>query len=249
MSVQQKVIQTATKEIGYKESGKNITKYANDFDTKYPTFYNTKKQGAEWCDIFYDWCFVQTFGENTARQMLYQPLKSAGAGCKFSANYYRQNNAFYSTPEIGDQIFFGTKGNESHTGMVVSISNSQIVTIEGNSANQVRKNYYDRTLGRIAGYGRPNWKLANQDYTPVEVKTVNVELKRLTKGMKDEQVKTAQRILRELNFKGANGKVLSIDGDYGNNTYTAIKNFQKGAGLTQDGICGQRTWEMLLRGF
>jgi hypothetical protein len=248
MSVQQKVIQTATKEIGYKESGKNITKYANDFDTKYPTFYNTKKQSAEWCDIFYDWCFVQTFGENLARQMLYQPLKSAGAGCKFSANYYRQNNAFYSTPEIGDQIFFGTKGNENHTGIVVSISNSQIVTIEGNSANQVRKNYYDRTLGRIVGYGRPNWKLANQDYTPVEVKTVNVELKRLTKGMKDEQVKTIQMLLNGLGYKGKNNKVLTIDGDFGNNVEFAVKQFQGHKGLPQDGIVGILTWNKLLKG-
>lgn len=81
------------------------------------------------------------------------------------------------------------------------------------------------------------------------VKTVNITLKVLCKGMKDEQVKTVQRLLREINIKGANGKILTVDGDFGLNTETAIKSFQKANRLPQDGIVGEKTWGMLLRGF
>lgn len=36
------------------------------------------------------------------------------------------------------------------------------------------------------------------------------------------------------------GKVLSIDGDYGPNTTTAVKRFQQAYGLTADGVAGSR---------
>jgi len=249
MTPQEKVIGIATAEIGYTEQGKNITKYAKDFDTKYPTFYNTKKQGAEWCDIFYDWCMVQAFGEETARKMLYQPIKSAGAGCYYSAQYYKQNNAFYSTPQIGDQIFFYVGSAINHTGRVVSYSNSQIVTIEGNVNNQVQKRYYDIKDGRIAGYGRPNWSLAEDTPAPKPTgETCMIEMQVLSFGSVGEQVKTMQRLLNALGFKGANNKSLTVDGQFGSNSVHALKSAQQFWGMTPDAICGQKSWNKLLKG-
>ena len=35
----------------------NYTKYARDLDA-IPNFYNGKKNGYAWCDVFVDWCFV-----------------------------------------------------------------------------------------------------------------------------------------------------------------------------------------------
>lgn len=60
-----KVIAVAAAEIGYKEKAsnsqldnktanagsKNYTKYARDFDQKYPQWYNGKKNGFAWCDM------------------------------------------------------------------------------------------------------------------------------------------------------------------------------------------------------
>ncbi len=247
MTPQERVIQTAKNELGYHESGKNITKYAQDFDTKYPNFYNTKKQGAEWCDIFYDWCMVTTFGEDIGRQMLYQPWKSAGAGCKYSANYYKQNNAFYKTPEYGDQIFFYVGGEINHTGRVIGVSNTQVMTVEGNSANAVRQKTYNLNDKSIAGYGRPNWSLVATNPQPTGG-TVMIEMNVLQKGSKGEQVKTYQVMMNTLNIKGANGKALSVDKDYGNNCVYACKTLQKKLGLAQTGICDQAIWNKLLKG-
>lgn len=162
-----KVIETARGEIGYKEGPNNQTKFSQYIDQNCPNFYNGKKSwpggGAEWCDIFVDYSFIVSYGEETARKMLYQPQKSAGAGCKFSANYYRDAGAFIKRgegdPKPGDQIFFGTYGNESHTGLVEKVEDGRVYTIEGNCDNQVKEKNYSLTYTRISGYGRPDFSL------------------------------------------------------------------------------------------
>ena len=76
-----KLISTASAEIGYMEkaSNKNLdnktanagkgnyTKYARDLVKLIGSPY---AQGAAWCDMFVDWCFVQTFGKDNAKKML-----------------------------------------------------------------------------------------------------------------------------------------------------------------------------------
>ena len=106
----------------------NYTKYGAYFDAirgEYE-FYNGKKNGFDWCDQFNDAMFAWAFGIDAARRMLYQPLNSLGAGCKYSAGYYRENNAWTSVPSKGYQIFFGPKYDESHTGIVTSVSGDKV---------------------------------------------------------------------------------------------------------------------------
>ena len=62
----QRIIDFALSQVGYHESGTNITKYSAEIDQNYPGFYNGKKQGAAWCDIFVDYCFLHEFGEEQA---------------------------------------------------------------------------------------------------------------------------------------------------------------------------------------
>ena len=169
------VISLAEAEVGYHEKasnaslddptgnsgGANWTKYASDLDA-IPDYYNGKKNGYAWCDIFVDWCFVKCFGEERGRQMLYQPEQSAGAGCLYSAGYYKQNNAFHRTnPRLGDQIFFSySPGEYSHTGIIVDVNGNTITTVEGNTSDSVSRRTYETSNRSIAGYGTPNWELA-----------------------------------------------------------------------------------------
>ena len=153
-----KVIETAMLEIGYKETGKNITKYASYFDKNYPDFYNTKKQGAEWCDIFVDYCIlVNSADMNEALYVTCQPSKSCGAGCSFSYDYYKKQGRAGNDPQIGAQIFFGTGKKPTHTGIVVDVYGDSVVTVEGNSDNMVKRHTYKKSSSRIFGYGYPRY--------------------------------------------------------------------------------------------
>lgn len=81
-----------------------------------------------------------------------------------------------------------------------------------------------------------------------------MQLETIRKGSEGSQVKTLQRSLKELGYKGENKKALSIDGKAGSNTVFAIRNFQAdhndmdGKPLAVDGIAGQKTLERLYKG-
>lgn len=173
MATPDKVILVAMNEVGYREKASNANldsktanagannwnKYAYYFDTKYPNFYNGKKNGFDWCDIFVDYCFVVSYGLDKALQMLCQPLQSLGAGCAFSAKYYQDKNRYYKAPAVGDQIFFLRNGQINHTGIVTKVDRStgRVHTIEGNSDNGVAQRSYMMNDPTIAGYGRPDY--------------------------------------------------------------------------------------------
>lgn len=177
-----KVIAVAVAEIGYKEKASNsqlddktanagkadYTKYARDFDQKYPNWYNGKKNGFAWCDMFVDWCFLTAFGYAKALALLCQPEKSCGAGCTYSAGYYKNKGQFHtSNPKPGDQIFFGTSmSNCSHTGIVEKVDSSKVYTIEGNTSAQVARRTYSLNDKSIVGYGRPKYDIA-ENIAPV----------------------------------------------------------------------------------
>ena len=152
-----KVVDLAKSQVGYKPTNGKHTKYAKELDAL-GTFYNTAKDGYDWCDVFFDWLFVKSFGAEIGRKMLYQPLKSLGAGVGFSKNYYIQNGAFSENPQVGSQIFFGN----SHTGIVTGFDSTYVYTIEGNTGGgngQVQRKVYAKSSLNISGYGIPNWKL------------------------------------------------------------------------------------------
>ena len=167
-----KVIATAIGEIGYKETGKNITKYAAYFDKYYPDFYNTKKQGAEYCDIFVDYCvMVNSDSEAEAEYVLCQPKKSCGAGCSFSYDYYKEKGRTGKEPKLGAQVFFGTGKKPTHTGLVVELIGDSFVTVEGNSDNMVKRHTYKNTSSKVFGFGYPRYSEQPAE-KPVEPPTV-----------------------------------------------------------------------------
>lgn len=177
MKAYEKILSLAESEVGYfgKKSNSDLyfkdknksglfNKYAFELD-KIQLWYNGKKNGFDYCAIFYDWLFVHTFGVDLAREALYRPKSSLSAGVKYAAQYYKQNKSFHSIPEIGDQIIFGTSTVYKHTGIVTEIKGNIITTIEGNagSPSAVRKCHYSVNYNKILGYGRPNWEVLKMD--------------------------------------------------------------------------------------
>ena len=68
------------------------------------------------------------------------------------------------------------------------------------------------------------------------------------KGNTNNQIKTIQRILNALGYKGKDGKTLSVDGELGGNTEYAITRFQKDKKLQINtyGTVGAKTWTALM---
>lgn len=261
-----KLVDCAMSQVGYLEKRSNAklddktanagsnnwNRYAKDIDNKYPNFYNGKKNGYSWCDIFVDWCFIECFGYEKALKMLYQPTKSTGAGCSYSAGFYRAHNAFYRKPQVGDQVFFGDYGNEGHTGIVVAVNGNVITTVEGNTSggygvdangDGVYLKKYNISTQYIPGFGRPNWEVVSSNAGNEEA-SETVSYPTIKLGSKGSEVKKAQQLLIA---KGYSCGTAGADGDFGAATYNAVKKFQADNGLEADGIVGANTWAALLK--
>lgn len=230
MSEITKLINVAKAEVGYLEKKtnsnldskagnagtKNYTKYARDLDN-IKGFYNSKKNGYAWCDMFVDWCFVQAFGVDRAKELLNHG--TLGAGCKYSMNYYKNKKQFYTSPKVGDQIFFKEGTSITHTGIVYKVDNTHVYTIEGNTSSDsgvvanggsVNDKKYKLNSSYIAGYGRPKYKEETKAATTtLEIKYVyNCDSLNVRKG-----AGTNYAILRSMK-KGTKVNVYEIKGSW-----------------------------------
>lgn len=242
------ILNIARLEIGYHEkaSNKNLddkilnsgsgnfTKYARDLDAV-EDFYNGKKQGYAYCDVTYDWFHYKAWGAEMAMKVLCQPKKSAGAGCLFSAQYYQAHGRFHKkNPLVGDQIFFSYRPNEySHTGLVECVSGSTIVTIEGNTSDMVARRTYNINDSTIIGYGTPMWELLKDfSYNNNINKSYKYKDRELFDGCVGEDVKILQENLLKLGYKLPK---YGADGEFGLETESAVKAFQKDNNLEVNG--------------
>ena len=271
-----KLLTLAAAEIGYHEKASaaqldsmtanagtgNFTKYARDLDA-IPDYYNGKKQGFAWCDVFVDDLFVIAFGEDVGREMLCQPKRSAGAGCYYSALYFRQAGRFYNLPEVGDQVFFTfAVGEVSHTGIVETVADGGTLfsTIEGNSSDSVARKAYRVGSAQIYGFGRPRWELAADEAAPVsesdtrpkpaaKPETYTITLPEIKIGDEGSLVERIQTLLIARGYdcggRKFSGRELP-DGDYGPATEFAVRDLQQAYGIYIDGVVGEKTMTALL---
>ena len=220
---------------------KNYTKYGRDMHKIYPT---TMDHPAPWCDCFVDWCFYMAYGISNAKALLGGNFDDYTIN---SAGLYKNKNAWYtSNPQIGDQIFFKNKSNKiCHTGIVYKVDDNFIYTVEGNTSSgsgvvanggAVAKKKYNKTYAYIAGYGRPaygNDKINNNAKNRTIPELAKPTLKR---GSKGNEVKKLQAVLNYILLIK-----LDVDGDFGNLTHSALKDFQARYNLVVDGIYGPKS--------
>lgn len=239
----EKVISIAMNEVGYLEKKSNTqldsktanagtgnyTKYARDLVKEIGSPY---AQGVAWCDMFVDWCFIQAYGKEKAKEM----LGGWSAYTPTSANYYKNKGRWCNSPQPGDQIFYKNSNRICHTGIVYSVDNAKVYTIEGNTSGGngviangggVFKKSYSLNYSKIAGYGRPEYDTTSS--APVNTFS--------------DTVKTGQ--IHANNFAGC---ALTPDGKYGPLTKKAgvkvlqhAMNLDYGNSIAEDGVWGTKS--------
>lgn len=135
-----KLADTAKREAGYKEEGNNETKYGRWYGFN-----------AEWCAIFVSWCAYNSgINENIIPKHSY---------CMDGVNNFVQNKCWYSPsqykPKTGDIVYFYEGGGINHIGIVETVNDSSVITIEGNMSDRVLEVKHNLNDSAIAGYASP----------------------------------------------------------------------------------------------
>ena len=170
------------------------------------------------------------WSETPTSPPVYNSAQDIGANTMLSI--CAQRGGIKSIPEIPGLLVFM----DNHVG--VYIGGGEVIEARGHAYGVVKTKLKDRPWKY---WGRFPWI----SYEEVE-KTVKIELKQLAEGDKGDIVKATQRLL--VGYAGADGKPLTIDGEFGANTKKAVERFQKAKGLEVDGIVGEETWSALLKG-
>lgn len=222
------VLKIAVADAGYTENP------ANSNMTKYGEWYGMN--GQPWCMIAVQYWF------NTAGMPL--PLKTAS--CTTFMNYAKSVGNWHNDLAVGDVVFYSFDGgtDADHVGIIQKVNKNSIIAIEGNTSLtsndnggavmcRVRNNKY------ILGVYRP-------DYENVDKNTgvCDVSINQISKGCKGKSVKALQILLIGYGYScGACG----ADGDFGSDTDTAVRAFQRDMCISVDGIVGVNTWGKLLK--
>lgn len=150
----------------------NYTKYSQEMDAL--GVFSAQVQGQPWCATWVTDGFVNTYGVDKGLELLCQPKKNSNAACcGDAAEYYQKAGQWYTSPQVGDQVFFKTsKYQYAHTGIVTEVTNTEVTTIEGNTSSEagvvsnggaVTKKHYPVGYSGFKGFGRPKYEEAKQE--------------------------------------------------------------------------------------
>lgn len=143
-------------EIGVKEKAYNNVKYNTWYYGRTVSASSNSSTDYAWCGVFISWCANQAgiptsvIPVTASSDYYYSWFKSRGQYFKYSAG----------TPQPGDLIFIDwdkRHGSVDHVGIVISVDDGIVTTVEGNYSNKVSCNTYALDSGYIVGYGRPNY--------------------------------------------------------------------------------------------
>ena len=165
----------------------NYTKYSQEVDAL--GVFSAQVQGQPWCATWVTDGFINTYGVDNGLDMLCQPSKNSNAACcGDAAEYYQKAGRWYTSPQVGDQVFFKTtKYQYAHTGIVTEVTSTEVTTIEGNTSSEkgvvsnggaVTKKHYPVGYSGFKGFGRPKYEAKQEepDFKPYVVRLTAIAL-------------------------------------------------------------------------
>ncbi|MFC9974298.1 peptidoglycan-binding protein [Spirillospora sp. NPDC127200] len=248
MTTAAKVIAEAYKNLGEREkpAGSNVTSLTKAFG-KIPG-YPSGGYGYPWCSAAVS-VWAKRAGLTPNKHYPHT------AGCSAAVSWFRKKKRYYSSPKVGDFVYYGP-GGSVHVELVIAVTSSAITTIGGNTSgnglngaywngDSVAKKTVSRSSNRIHGYGRPVYTASPSKPSPPKstpAKFPGRILKLRSPYMSGSDVRAVQNRLIKLGFAVRNG---GADGVYGSGTRAAVIAFQKRRKLSPDGEVGPLTWKAL----
>lgn len=241
------VIKIALNEVGYKEGPReNENKYARELDAVDYFVGCGHKNFLPWCCVFTNWCLFKASDSSSASGKKWDAInfQYESSSCNTSAvvsyykGFFKRKGKIYSSPKPGDIAFYG----DSHVGLVISVSGSSMVVVEGNTGNAVKKK--TRPISDSGCFGRPSYDKKPEPTPPTPdkkpypgewpVRPSRGYFQRYDEG---PEVVKLQKLL-DWTIPGCLDHCGKFDGIIGSGTLQAVYDCQGIWGTTQDKFYG-----------
>ena len=214
--------------LAIEQLGNNYIKYCNDIGYSYRI---------EWCACFISWLATKLDITN---------IIPVDMSCNSQIKKFKALGVWHTDRNIqsGDILYYdwNKSGDADHVGIVISNTNGNLIVVEGNKGNfpndRVSKREINCNSPLIYGFARPKYPTITFNTTPVDMTFPTIR-----KGGIGNAVKALQLALVAYEY---NIGKYGADGEFGSDTESAVKRFQKNSGIEVDGIVGRDTWSKLM---
>lgn len=216
----QDVLNKAQSQNGTVESPPNSNK------TPYGLWYEPSLNGQKWCAMFVSWVFHHAGHPLGAIQ-----TRNGIHHCQSAHNYYKEKGRLTANPEPGDIVIYDWEGTgyADHIGIFIKWANAEKTAIEAWEGNTSTSNNSDggQVMKRVRSRNLIK-SFINPGVYPTSVVTpVSTSL---TKGARGSKVTQIQKYLYDI------GYAIEIDGWFGNQTETMLKDYQTKNAMTVTGV-------------
>ena len=219
--------------LAIEQLGNDYTTYCKDMGYNYRI---------EWCACFISWL---------AEKLGITDIIPVDMSCNSQISKFKNLSVWHTDRNFqsGDIIYYdwdtlGDSRPADHVGIVEKVSGNTLTVIEGNNGNypndRVRRREINSGSSLIFGYARPKYPVKSS----ANSSDVNISLPTVRKGDSGNAVKILQLALVAYEY---NIGKYGADGDFGFDTESAVRKFQKKSGIEVDGIVGKDTWSELLK--
>ena len=216
--------------LAIEQLGNDYTTYCKDMGYNYRI---------EWCACFISWL---------AEKLGITDIIPIDMSCNSQIKKFKSMGVWHTDRNFqsGDIIYYDwdISGDADHVGIIEKVNGMSLTVIEGNNGNypndRVRRREISSASSLIFGYARPKYPVKSS----ANSSDVNISLPTVRKGNSGNAVKILQLALVAYEY---NIGKYGADGDFGSDTESAVRQFQKNSGIEVDGIVGKDTWSELLK--
>lgn len=192
----------------------------------------------EWCACFISWL---------AEKLEITDIIPVDMSCNSQIKKFKNMGVWHTDRNFqsGDIIYYDwdISGDADHVGIVEKVAGNTLTVIEGNNGNfpydRVRRREISSGSSLIFGYARPKYPVKSS----ANSSDVNISLPTVRNGDSGNAVKILQLVLVAYEY---NIGKYGADGDFGSDTESAVRQFQKNSEIEVDGIVGRDTWSKLM---